>query len=184
MHASTLNRAATAATSAAAAAAASAVPAAAIAPVAVINGKVMRKEGVLPNAVTLRSALLALENAPPPCLETRGQAAPIGRSNEAASEKKTLVLPCASDAKDSSSRLVGVRAETGKKRSRGWATSCPPLPWEVAFLLLDSMASGALEEKVFPGPRDFSAGLTSACFGGAKWSSIEQVVSIPLCVQG
>ena len=140
------------------------------------NGKVMREEGVLPNAITLRSALLALENAPPPPLETRGQAPPILRSSEAASEEKKTVLPQTSASKDSRNHSAGVRAGMDKKHSRGWfGSSPPPLPWEVAFLLLENMASGALEEKVFPGPRDFSAGLTSACFGGAEWSSIEQV---------
>ncbi|CAM9264632.1 unnamed protein product [Laminaria digitata] len=140
---------------------------------------VMRKEGVLPNAVTLRSALLALENAPPPSVETRGHAAPIPSSSQASSstsEEEHVVPPCASDSKDSGSRLFGVRAGAEKKRSRGWVGSSPPLPWEAAFLLLERMANGALKEKVFPGPRDFSAGLTSACFGGAEWSSIEQML--------
>lgn len=135
----------------------------------------MREEGVLPNAITLRSALLALENAPPPPLETWRQAAPILRSSEAVSEEKKTVPPHASDSKDSQNLSVGVRAGTEKKRNRGWVGSSPPLPWEVAFSLLENMADGVLEEKVFPGPRDFSAGLTSACFGGAEWSSIEQV---------
>lgn len=59
------------------------------------------------------------------------------------------------------------------------------LPWEVAFSLLERMARGEVEgqggAKVFPGPRDFSAGLTAACFGSAGWASVVQVGFL-LCV--
>lgn len=130
----------------------------------------MREDGVPPNQVTLRAALLALENAPtaPPSLEPRRQTSAVpGDSPKPTSTHPPPALPAAGGGTPSSEEV------------RGRGRSSPALPWEVASSLLESMAGGAVEGqdgvKVFPGPRDFSAGLTAACFGGAEWASIVQV---------
>lgn len=130
----------------------------------------MREDGVPPNQVTLRAALLALENAPAarPPVETRGQAPTVpGDGPKATSSHPTPGLPAAGGGAPSS------------EKTRGRGRSSPALPWEVAYSLLENMAGGAVEGqdgvRVFPGPRDFSAGLTAACFGGAGWASIAQV---------
>lgn len=68
--------------------------------------------------------------------------------------------------------MNGIGADDSGNRGSVGATS-PPIPWEVAFSLLEGMAEDSGE--VFPGPRDFSSGLTAACFGGASWASIRQV---------
>lgn len=133
----------------------------------------MREDGVPPNQVTLRAALLALENAPaapPPApIETRGQ---------------TSTVPGDISPKPAPSPLPpGVPAAGGgassSEETRGRGRSSPAVPWEVAFSLLESMARGGVEGKdgvrVSPGPRDFAAGLTAACFGGAEWASVMQV---------
>lgn len=112
----------------------------------------MRKDGVPPNTVTLRSVLLALENAPPP--------------SEAAAPKE--IFTSASEPEHAS-----FETERGYRRRPGQSLPLSGLPWEVAFSLLERMAEGS--EGVSPGPRDFSAGLTAACFAGAEWSSISKV---------
>lgn len=132
----------------------------------------MREDGVPPNEVTLRAVLLALENAPavPSQIGSRGQKpiAPGSNNNPKPAAPGAPTGPPAASAGAPSS-----------EENRGRGRSSPALPWEVAFSLLESMARGAVEgqegEKVFPGPRDFSAGLTAACFGGAEWASIVQV---------
>lgn len=130
----------------------------------------MREDGVQPNQVTLRAALLALENAPtaPSPNETRGQISTVPvESPKPTSSNPPPDLPAAGGGAPSS------------EETRGRGRSSPALPWEVAFSLLESMAGGDVEGQdgvgVFPGPRDFSAGLTAACFAGAAWASIVQV---------
>lgn len=151
--------------------------------------QMMREDSVPPNEVTLRAVLFALENAPPPPTpppplpppppprETRGQPptipVPIGNTDPA----HPRGTPAA--AGPPSSEEVEEIERTGRQDRAG--SSHALLPWEMAFSLLRSMAGGGLEGPaeaagaVFPGPRDFAAGLTAACFGGAEWSSIAQV---------
>lgn len=112
----------------------------------------MRKDGVPPNTVTLRSVLLALENAPIP-----PEAAAFNEVSTSASEPENGSL----------------ETEPGYPGQLGEWFPSSGFPWEVAFSLLGRMAEGS--EGVFPGPRDFSAGLTAACFAGAEWSSISKV---------
>jgi len=137
----------------------------------------MREDGVPPNEVTLRAVLLALENAPPPPTpqppppsEIRGEPPTIPGGN--AHPARPRDPPAAASPSSEKVERIGRHDLAG---------SAPVLPWEVAFSLLGSMAGGELEGatggrgEVFPGPRDFAAGLTAACFGGAEWSSIVQV---------
>lgn len=132
----------------------------------------MRQDGVPPNEVTLRALLLALENAPPapPPIEARGQAPTVPGDSP---------KPAAPSHANTGAPGAGAGAPSGEEDGGRGGGSSPALPWEVAFSLLESMAGGGVEGKggarVFPGPRDFSAGLTTACFGGAEWSSIVQV---------
>lgn len=144
----------------------------------------MRKDGIAPNEVTLRTVLLALENAPPspPPKQTRGQTSDI-----------PVVDPAATHARAASGlpEVVVPRSDTQQMHQHqppqpgGNPESSHALPWEVGRSLLESMARtggvGSEQEevgpagRVFPGPREFSAGLTAACFGRAEWSSIVQV---------
>ncbi|CAM9822017.1 unnamed protein product [Ectocarpus sp. 8 AP-2014] len=130
----------------------------------------MRQDGVSPNGITLRTALIALENAPPP-IETRGQPSPVPSPP-----------PAPSNRSPPTAHSSAVETPSGEE-TRGRVGSSPPaVPWKVAVSLLESMARGEVEgeegRRVSPAPRDFSAGLTAACFGGAEWSSIVQMLDL------
>lgn len=129
----------------------------------------MRKEGVTPNAVTLRSVLLALENAPPPEMETRGRISTVPNwvtlGDEG--EEETATTPSSTPVR------------TGDMGDR--YSPVPAFPWEIAISLLEESASvdgdsgNGVEEGGFPSPRDFASVLTAAFFGDAGWPSIVKV---------
>ncbi|CAM9221077.1 unnamed protein product [Ectocarpus fasciculatus] len=129
----------------------------------------MRQDGVSPNEITLRTVLIALENAPPP-IETRGQSAPVPSPP-----------PAPSNRPPPTAQSSAVETPSGEE-TRGRVGSTPPVPWKVAVSLLESMARGEVEgeegRRVAPAPRDFSAGLMAACFGGAEWSSMVQILDL------
>lgn len=146
--------------------------------------QLMWEDGVQPNLVTLRSALIALENATPPSQKNEGRISPVpSPSSSTLTPTPTATLEAAKDSPSNfdPSETESDRSETKKKKLQELIRSPTTSPWELALSLLQKMAGG-MEGGVFPGPRDFSAGLTTAWLGGVGRSSVAEVRRFFVCI--
>ena len=148
--------------------------------------QVMRKDGVAPNAVSLRSVLQGLENAPPPWLATRGRPSFIPNS---AFVPPQPVQVEEEEVSGASTPLASVPPIVLKAvvKTRDGSPHAPALPWKIAISLLEETARGGggggnsddYGGGDFPSPRDFAVALKEALIGGAEWPSIIKVCRRP-----
>ena len=148
--------------------------------------QVMRKDGVAPNAVSLRSVLQGLENAPPPWLATRGRPLFIPNSASVPPQPVQVEEEEVSGASTSLASVPPIDLNAVVK-TRDGSPHAPALPWEIAISLLEETARGGggggnsddYGGGDFPSPRDFAVALKAALIGGAEWPSIIKVCRRP-----